>query len=141
MSLFKTISSLTKLLVIFLTTWSIYVSVSAGFGVTVYFPFITSEENFVPYHRWQTVRISVFLTFFYFAILQLLNRERKYLPIKFLEIYLKILTVVGLIIFYKAGVKNTEYLVVAFFGLSSIILHIACRKKQKYFSKKGNKFL
>jgi len=48
--------------------------------------------------------------------------------------------VVGLTIFYKADVEKSEYLIVLFFGISAVILHLACRKKYKYFAKKSNHF-
>ena len=134
----NSIKAAMKLLIIVLTGWSIYVSVSAFFGITIYFPLKITDEHFVPYHRWQSVRISVFVTFAYFAIMHLFNEDKEYHPIQFLEIYIKILTIVGFVIFYKTGVQNSEYLVILFFVLSSIILHLACRKKYKrYFTKKG----
>ena len=132
------VNSVLKLLIVFLTGWTLYISVSAFFDITIYFPFKISEAEFIPYHRWQTVRIAVFLTFSYYAILHLFNKEKEYPPIQFLAIYIKILTIVGCIIFYKAGVPNSEYFVVLFFGLSSVILHLSCRTKyRKYFTKKG----
>lgn len=127
-----------KLLIVFLTGWTLYISVSAFFEITIYFPFKISEAEIIPYHRWQSVRIAVFITFAYFGIMHLFNKDRKYLPIQFLAIYIKILTIVGCVIFYKADVQNSEYFVLSFFGLSSLILHLSCRKEgRKYFSKKG----
>ena len=138
--MYRLMNSLMKLLITFFVVWTIYVSISAFFDITIYFPFVISEAEFVPYHRWQTVRIAVFLTVSYFAILHLFGNEREYLPIQFFETYIKILTIVGLIIFYKADVKNSEYSVLLFFGLSSIVLHWARRGKHKYFAKKGKGF-
>ena len=133
----KIINSAMKLLIIFLTGWTLFISVSTFFGTTIYFPFKISEVEFIPYHRWQSVRIAVFLTFSYFAIMYLFNKGKEYLPIQFLAIYLKILTIVGCIMFYKADVQNSEYFVLLFFGLSSVIIDLSRgTKSRKYFSKK-----
>ena len=134
--MYRLINLLMKLLITFLAVWTSYVSMAAFLDITIYFPFTISEVEYVPYHRWQTVRIAVFLTISYFAILHLFGNKREYLPIQFLETYIKILTIVGLIIFYKADVKNSEYYVILFFGLSSIILHWARRGKYRYFAKR-----
>lgn len=137
----KVVDATAKLLIIFFSGWTFFVSVSAVFGTTIFFPFNISEVDSIPYHRWQSVRISVFLTLSYFGIKYLLNKKREYLPIQFLEVYIKILTIVGFFIFYKSGVQKSEYFIPLFFGFSSIILHLSCRKKyKKYFAKKGKRF-
>ena len=141
MLLHKVVDTTAKLLIIFFSSWTIYVSFSAIFGTIIFFPFNISEAEPIPYHRWQSVRVAVFLTFAFFGIKYLFNSNREYLPIQFLEIYLKFLTIVGVLIFYKSGVQKSEYLVILFFGFCSIILHLACRKKyRKYFARKGKKF-
>ena len=131
------VNSVLKLLIVFLTGWTLYISVSAFFDITIYFPFKISEAEFIPYHRWQTVRIAVFLTFAYFAIIYLVSKEKKYLPIQFLAIYLKILSIVGCIMFYKADVQNSEYFVLLFFVFTAVIIDFSGEtKRRRYFSKK-----
>ena len=80
-----TVKIATKLLIVFFMGWAIYVSVSALFGITIYFPFKISESEIIPYHRWQSVRIAVFLTFAYFIAIHLIDKEKKYLPVLFLR--------------------------------------------------------
>jgi len=127
---------LSKIVVLGLTIWSIYATASALMGVTIYFPMRISQLEDIPYHRWQTVRISVFLTFIYFAVQHLLNGSREMYPVKFLEIYLLMLTIAGLAIFGREGVDIGEYLIVVFFGICALILNLASRSKfRRYFSK------
>ena len=139
--MYKILHSLMNLLVGFITIWAIFVSAYTLFGNYIYFPFTVYDAESVPYHRWQTVRLAVLITIGYFAILHLFRGSKEYYPIQFLEIYLKILTVVGLIVFYNSNVENSEYFILLFFGITAIILHLACRKKYKYFAKKHNHFL
>ena len=103
---------ISKLLVGLLALWAVYASVTAFFGISVYFPLRLADAEPIPYHRWQSARISVFLTFAYFAIIHLLNGSREMYPVKFLEAYLAILTCVGTVIFVQQDVEPSEYLVV-----------------------------
>ena len=134
MKVFRVIS---KLLIGILALWGVYASVLALFGVSVYFPLRLADAEPIPYHRWQTVRITVFLTFAYFSIIHLLNGSREMYPIKFLEVYLTILTLIGAVIFVQQEVEPTEYLLVLFFGVCAFILHMASRPTfRRYFSRK-----
>lgn len=134
--MYRTLNSFVNLLISLIAIWAVYVSIEAFFGLTIVLPFTNSEAESVPYHRWQSVRIAVFLTFSYFSVLHLFRRDREYSAIYFLEIYLKTLTIVGLVFFYQADVLKTEYFVILFLGICSIIIHLARRKQHKYFSKR-----
>ena len=128
---------ISKLLIGLLALWGVYASVTAFFGVSVYFPLRLADADPIPYHRWQAVRISVFLTFAYFSIIHLLNGSREMYPVKFLEAYLTILTLVAVVIFVQQKVEPSEYLVVLFFGVCAFILHMASRATlRRYFSRK-----
>jgi hypothetical protein len=127
---------LSKIVVLGLAIWAIYAIVSALMGVTIYFPLRMSEGQEIPYHRWQSVRVSVFMTFIYFAVLHLANASREMYPIKFLQVYLAMLTVSGLVVFIREGVDVAEYLLVIFFGFCTLVLYLASRPKfRRYFSK------
>ena len=126
-----------KILIFGLALWAVYTSLSAFLGVTIYFPFRIVAEEAIPYHRWQTARIAVFLTFAYYAVMHLIAGSREMYPIQFLETYVKFLTLTGAILFYRAGVPANEYAIVAFFAACSVVLHLAARPNfKKYFSKK-----
>ena len=127
---------LSKIVILGLSIWGIYATVSALMGVTIYFPLRVGEVEDIPYHRWQAVRVSVFLTFIYFAVLHLVNGSREIYPVKFLETYLVMLTIAGMAIFIREGVDAGEYAIVGFFGVCALILNLASRPKfRRYFSR------
>ncbi|MGC6453234.1 MAG: hypothetical protein ACON31_04945 [Candidatus Puniceispirillaceae bacterium] len=130
------IQILSKIVILALAIWAVYATASALMGVTIYFPLRVGEVEDIPYHRWQAVRVSVFLTFTYFAVLHLVNGSREMYPVKFLETYLAMLTIAGLAIFIREEVNAGEYAIVGFFGVCALILNLASRPKfRRYFSK------
>jgi len=127
--------NLSKIIVTLLSLWSIFIIVSEIMGITVYFPFNFVEKEEIPYHRINSVRLSVFLTFIYFGFRYLFFQSEKLYPIQFLEIYIKSLTVCGIFVFYSMDVAIREYVFVLFFLIVSVVLHFASRKKiRNYFN-------
>ena len=128
---------LSKIVIICLILWAVYASLSAFFGVQIYFPFRLAEAESIPYHRWQSVRVAVFLTLSLFMILHLLNASREIAPIKFLEIFLTIYTPTLAIFTYQASASTYEYMMVGVFGTVTALLHLAnCADTRKYFRSK-----
>jgi hypothetical protein len=126
-----------NIVIIALALWAVYVTITALFGVTIYFPFRVAGADSIPEHRWQSTRLSVFVTFAYYAVIHLVNGSREIYPIHFLKVYLFVLTAVGTLVFVKAGVPPHEYVVPAFFGACALILHIGSRPRfRKYFARK-----
>ena len=126
---------LSKLIIGLLSLWSIFIIIFEIIGITVYFPFNFVEREEIPYHRINSVRLSVFLTFIYFGFRYLFFQSEKLYPIQFLEIYIKALTVCGIFVFYSMEIPLSEYRFVLFFLIISIILHFASRAKIKnYFN-------
>jgi len=123
--------NLSKIIITILSLWSIFIIVSEIMGITVYFPFNFVEREEIPYHRINSVRLSVFLTFIYFGFRYLFFQSEKLYPIQFLEIYIKSLTVCGLFVFYSMEIPLIEYRFVLFFLIISIILHFASRQIKK----------
>ena len=120
--------NLSKIIVSILTLWSIFILISEIMGITVYFPFNFVEREEIPYHRINSVRLSVFLTFIYFGIRYLFFQSEKLYPIQFLEIYIKSLTVCGIFVFYSMKIPLTEWRFVLFFLIVSLLLHFASRQ-------------
>tara|TARA_B100001121_G_C18444959_1_gene505631 strand:+ start:142 stop:534 length:393 start_codon:yes stop_codon:yes gene_type:complete len=126
---------LSKIIVSILCLWAIFIIISELMGVTVYFPFNFVERENIPYHRINSVRLSVFLTFIYFSVRYLFMQSDKLYPIQFLDVYLKSLTVCGVFVFYSTGVEFREYYFILFFLIVSTITHFASRKKvRSYFN-------
>ena len=126
---------LSKIIVLILSLWAVFIIVSEVMGVTVYFPFNFVEREEIPYHRINSVRLSVFLTFIYFGARYIFFQSEKLYPIQFLDIFLKSLTVCGIFVFYSNGVELREYYFILFFLVVSTITHFASRNKiRSYFS-------
>ena len=120
--------NLSKIIVAILTLWAIFIIVSEIMGITVYFPFNFVEREEIPYHRINSVRLSVFLTFIYFGFRYLFLQSEKLYPIQFLEIYIKSLTICGLFVYYSLEIPIREWRFLLFFLIVSIILHFASRQ-------------
>ena len=120
--------NLSKLIIAVLCLWSIFIIVSEIMGITVYFPFNFVEREEIPYHRINSVRLSVFLTFIYFGFRYLFFQSEKLYPIQFLEIYIKSLTVCGIFVYYSLEIPIREWRFLLFFLIVSIILHFASRQ-------------
>ena len=123
--------NLSKIIVAVLSLWSIFIIVSEIMGITVYFPFNFVEREEIPYHRINSVRLSVFLTFIYFGFRYLFFQSEKLYPIQFLEIYIKSLTVCGAFVYYSMKIPLSEWRFVLFFLIVSIIIHFASRQIKK----------
>lgn len=134
--MYRMLNTLVNLLVVIIVFWTILVCIEELTGINIIFPFSIVEAELVPHHRWQSLGIAVLLTFSYFSVLHLLKVDREYSPLYFLEVYLKVLTAVGLVIFYRASVVSSEYLVILFFAFYSIVMHLARKKRYKYFYKR-----
>jgi len=112
-----------------LGAWAIFAGVTSLLGYTFYFPFqfVPSLES-VPLHRWQVVRVSVFLTFGYLAIRHFVFGNEKLYPIQFIDIYLKFLVGVAIFIYYHQGIDEyREYAALGFFLVASLLVHFLAK--------------
>ena len=126
---------LSKIIIILLTLLGIAIILGELFNFHIYFPLNLAENNEIPYHRMQSIRLSLILTFVYFGIRYIFFQTHKMYPIQFLNVYLKSLTLCSLFVFYSFQVAVGEYYFVLFFFIVSIILHFASRPEiKKYFS-------
>ena len=127
---------LSKIIVALLALWATSIFIAEIMGVTIYFPFnIVDERQELPIHRLTSLRLSIALTFIYFAFRYIFFQSEKLYPIQFLDIYIKSLTISAVFVFYSMNVKLNEYYFVLFFLIVSIILHFAARRKvRSYFN-------
>ncbi len=124
-------------LLMFLAVYSVITALGAFAGIVIYFPFHISNAESIPYHRWQSMRVAVLLAFAYFTLLHIFRGTKPLYPIKFLEIFIKILTFTGIVIFYRTGMLATDFVIILFLIGCSTILHVAARPRlRKYFSRK-----
>ena len=116
---------LAQIIIFALGIWAIFAGIVALFGYTFSFPFqFTQSIESIPFHRWQVVRVSVFLTFGYLAVRHFLFGNEKLYPIQFIDIYLKFLVGSGILIYYQEGITEyREYATLGFFFVAAIFSH------------------
>ena len=126
-----------KLLVTAMVMWLLSVIICGLLGVSIQFPFTILEEGEIAYHRWQTIRIALFLTVAYYGLQYVLGFTKEVYPINFVKVYIFNMCIVGLALFYRLNVEREEYLVLAFWLLFLVILNIATTNRyRKLFKKK-----
>ena len=125
-----------KILVIAMVIWLLSVVICGLLGVSIQFPFTILEEGEIAYHRWQTIRIALFLTVAYYGLQYVLGLTREVYPISFVKVYIFNMCVVGIALFYRLNVEREEYLVLAFWLLFLAILNIATTNRYRRLFKK-----
>ena len=121
--------------------WALGVSSLAFLDITIHWPWIITETDTeaIPFHRLQTVRIAVMLTFSYYGLLHLIGKSQQFYPLHFLTTYLFYMLLSGLIIFFRRAVLMEDWGVLAFFGICLILCYLAARPEvNKYLKYKTN---
>ena len=133
----RLIKILAKLIIAFLGLWCVGASIAALYGVALYFPFYISEGNEIPYHRMQSTRITILLSFAFYSLKYLVSESKQLYPIQFLDTILKIYVLSSLVLFIRYDVIRSEYIVLFFLLLMAIVSHIVSRPKLRryYYSK------
>ena len=121
----------TKLLIVFLTIIGVVILLGEIINVHIYFPLSISEDEKIPYHRMQSVRLATIISFVYFGIRYMIWNTVKMYPIQFLNIILKSLAVSSLFVYYTFQMELREYWFVLFFFIVAIILHLSSRPEIK----------
>ncbi len=130
---------LSKILIVLLTAVGIVILAGEIINVHIYFPLNISENNQIPYHRMQSVRLATIICFIYFGIRYLVWNTVKMYPIQFLNVILKSLAVSSLFVYYTFQMELREYWFVLFFFVVAVILHFASRPEiKKYFKQNKN---
>ena len=129
---------LSKIIVIFLSIFALFIIFGFIFNFSVVFPFtITDNLHDVPESRLQAVRLATASTFAYFGLRYIFFQTTKLYPIQFMGIFLFFLGSMGVIVIYKFQLSLSEYLVSIFFLLTSIVLYQAGKPEfRNYFKKK-----
>ena len=122
---------LTKILIVLLTLVGIVILAGEIINVHIYFPLNVSENDKIPYHRLQSVRLATIISFVYFGIRYLIWNTVKMYPIQFLNIILKSLAVSSLFVYYTFQMELSEYWFVLFFFIVAIVLHLSSRPEIK----------
>ena len=125
-----------KILVIAMVIWLLSVVICGLFGISIQFPFTILDEGEIAYHRWQTIRIALFLTVAYYGLQYVLGFTKEVYPINFVKVYIFNMCIVGLALFYRLDVKREEYLILAFWLAFLLIINLATTNKYRRLFKK-----
>ena len=125
-----------KLLVLLLSLFGAATVIAYFYGYSIVFPFAISEGTNVPAHRLHAIRLAAFTSFVYFGFRFLFFGSTKLQPIQFLGVFLFNLGVVGGLCFYVNKVDASEFFLVPFFIVISIILYNAGKPEFRNYFKK-----
>ena len=134
----KTIANIVIALIMI---WALGVSCFAFLDITIHWPWIITETDneAIPFHRLQAMRIGIMLTFSYYGFMHLIGKSQEFYPLHFLTTYLFYMLLSGLIIFYRREVLMKDWGVLVFFSVCLIFCYVAGRpeinKYLKYKSK------
>ena len=121
-------------IILILVLFGIVILAGEIINVHIYFPINISENEQIPYHRMQSVRLATIISFVYFGVRYLFWKSVKMYPIQFLNIILKSLAISSLFVYYTFQLELREYWFVLFFFIVSAILHFASRPEiRNYF--------
>ena len=115
-----------KILLGLLGIWAVTTVVLGLFNLQVYFPFNLSAAQEIPYHRWQTVRFTTFLTIAYFCF-RFVGGFRPVSALGVLDVYFKIMALIAAINFWIADVLSDEWGVLLFFIIVALVTHRATK--------------
>ena len=128
---------LSKILIVVLTLIGIIILFGEIINVHIYFPLSISEDNQIPYHRMQSVRLSLIITFIYFGIRYMIWNTVKMYPAQILNVILKSLAVSSLFVYFTLQMELREYWFVLFFFIVATIMHFSSRTEiRKYFKQR-----
>ena len=124
-----------KLLVLTLTIFAIFLGICAVLGIQIYFPFNIAEGEEIPYHRMQSIRVAVFITFTFYGALYLINSTKEVYPIHFLKVFMISFGITSLVFSYQAEAGVKEVILAIFYLFCGLVFHLISRPAiKKYFT-------
>ena len=124
-----------KLLVLTLTIFAIFLGICAVLGFQIYFPFNVAEGEEIPYHRMQSIRVAVFISFTYYGALYLINSIKEVYPIHFLKVFMISFGITSLVFSYQAEAGAKEIILAIFYLCCGLVFHLISRPEiKKYFT-------
>ncbi len=124
-----------KLLVLTLSIFAIFLGICAILGIQIYFPFNVAEGEEIPYHRMQSIRVAVFITFTFYGALYLINSIKEVYPIHFLKVFMMSFGVTSLLFSYQAEAGTKEIILAIFYLCCGLVFHLISKPTiRKYFN-------
>ena len=124
-----------KLLVLILSIFAIFLGICAVLGIQIYFPFNVAEGEEIPYHRMQSIRVAVFITFTFYSTLYLINSIKEVYPIHFLKVFMISFGITSLVFSYQAEAGAKEIILAIFYLCCGLVFYLISRPAiKKYFT-------
>ena len=124
-----------KLLVLILSIFAIFLGICAVLGIQIYFPFNIAEGEEIPYHRMQSIRVAVFITFTFYGALYLINSIKEVYPIHFLKVFMISFGITSLVFSLQADAGAKEIILAIFYLCCGLVFHLISRPEiKKYFT-------
>ncbi len=124
-----------KFLVFILSIFAILLGICAVLGIQIYFPFNLAEGEEIPYHRMQSIRVAVFITFTFYGALYLINSIKEVYPIHFLKVFMFSFGITSLVFSYQAEAGVKEIILAIFYLCCGLVFHlISSPEIKKYFT-------
>ena len=124
-----------KLLVLILSIFAIFLGTCAVLGIQIYFPFNVAEGEEIPYHRMQSIRVAVFITFTFYGALYLINSIKEVYPVHFLKVFMVSFGITSLVFSYQAEAGVKEIILAIFYLCCGLVFHLISRPEiKKYFT-------
>jgi len=124
-----------KLLILILSLFAVFLGICAVLGIQIYFPFNIADGEEIPYHRMQSIRVAVFVTFTFYGALYLINSIREVYPIHFLKVFMISFGITSLLFSYQADAGVKEIILAIFYLFCGIVFHLISKPAiRKYFN-------
>tara|TARA_B100000035_G_scaffold269714_1_gene243712 strand:- start:24 stop:416 length:393 start_codon:yes stop_codon:yes gene_type:complete len=124
-----------KLLILILSVFAVFLGICAVLGIQIYFPFNIADGEEIPYHRMQSIRVAVFITFTFYGALYLINSIREVYPIHFLKVFMISFGITSLLFSYQADAGVKEIILAIFYLFCGIVFHLISKPAiRKYFN-------
>ncbi len=117
--------------------WSIFITILSVIGEPVYFYPTENNSNEAPVHRFEVLRLSMFLTFAYFALMHVLQPDKKFSASHVLISMLTFMVLVGSVVSVTKNFLFGEFGYLVAIGLSAIAIFFASRPRvRRYFARR-----
>ena len=124
-----------KLLVFILSLFAIFLGICAVLGIQIYFPFNIAEGGEIPYHRMQSIRVAVFITFTFYGVLYLINSIKEVYPIHFLKVFMISFGITSILFSYQAQEGIREFILAIFYLCCGLVFNLISKPEiKKYFT-------
>ena len=126
---------ISKLLLLILSSFAIFLGACAVLGIQIYFPFNIDEGKEIPYHRMQSIRVAVFITFTFYGTLYLMNSIKEVYPIHLLKVFMISFGITSFLFSYQAQEGIKEIVLAIFYLCCGLVFHLISKPEiKKYFT-------